>query len=73
MPEALENRFALSAAPSPLRENATVYLLDPANGYGLSRRGTNGISCIVVRSDWQWANQPFRDDIFWPVCYDSEG
>jgi hypothetical protein len=73
MPEALENRFALSAAPSHLRENATIYLLDPANGYGLSRRGTNGIRCIVVRSDWQWANQPFRDDIFWPVCYDSEG
>jgi len=73
LPEALENRFALSAAPSHLRENATVYLLDPAKGYVLSRRGTNSISCIVVRSDWQWANQPFRDDIFWPVCYDSEG
>jgi hypothetical protein len=73
MPEALENRFALSAAPSHLRDNATVYLLDPAKGYVLSRHGTNGISCIVVRSDWQWANQPFRDDIFWPVCYDSEG
>jgi hypothetical protein len=29
MPEALENRFALSAAPSPLRENATVYLPGP--------------------------------------------
>ena len=31
------------------------------------------MSCIVVRSDWQWADPPFRDDIFWPVCYDSEG
>jgi len=26
-----------------------------------------------VRSDWQWPNPPFRDDVYWPVCYDSEG
>jgi len=73
MPEALETSFALSAAPPHLRESATVYLLDPAKGYAPSHLGTNGVSCIVVRSDWQWADQPFRDDIFWPVCYDSEG
>jgi len=73
MPESLENRFALSAIPSHLREGATTYVLDPAKGYVLSHQGTNGISCIVVRSDWQWADSPFRDDIFWPVCYDAEG
>jgi hypothetical protein len=73
MPEALESRFALSAAPPPLRRSATVYLLDPAKGYVLSLQGTNGVSCIVVRSDWQWGSPPFRDDIYWPVCYDSEG
>jgi hypothetical protein len=73
MSEALESSFALSAAPPHLRESATVYLLDPARGYVVSRQGTNGFSCIVVRSDWQWADQSFRDDIFWPVCYDSEG
>ena len=73
MPEALETQFALSAAPPHLREKANVYLLDPASGYVLSRRGTNGVSCIVVRSDWQWTEPPFRDDIFWAVCYDSEG
>ena len=73
MPGALENRFALSAIPSHLREAATTYLLDPAKGYVLSQKGTNGISCIVVRSDWQWPDSSFRDDIFWPVCYDAEG
>jgi len=73
MPESLEIRFALSAIPEHLREGATTYLLDPAKGYVLSHKGTNGISCIVVRSDWQWPDSPFRDDIFWPVCYDSEG
>jgi len=73
MPESLEIRFASSAAPPHLRDNATIYILDPAKGYVIARKGTNGATCIVVRSDWQWANPPFRDDVFWPVCYDSEG
>src|SRR5215472_16859154 len=72
MPESLENRFALSAAPPHLRDRATTYVLDPAKGYVLSQKGTNGVTCIVVRSDWQF-DEPFRDDIFWPVCYDAEG
>jgi hypothetical protein len=72
MPELLEIRFALSAAPPHLRNNATTYVLDPAKGYVLSHKGTNGVSCIVVRSDWQF-DEPFRGDIFWPVCYDAEG
>jgi hypothetical protein len=73
MPESLETRYALSAAPPHLRDSATVYLLDPAKGYVLNRKGENGISCIVVRSDWQWPDRPFRDDIAWPVCFDAEG
>ena len=73
MPEALEIRFAASAAPPHLRDHATVYILDPDKGYVMARQGTSGVSCIVVRSDWQWATPPFRDDIYWPVCYDSEG
>lgn len=73
MPQALEMRFALSAAPPHLRDSAAVYVLDPAKGYVLARPGTNGVSCIVVRSDWQWPSPPFRDDIYWAVCYDSEG
>jgi len=72
MPESLEIRFALSAAPPQLRDGATTYVLDPAKGYVLNRKGTNGVSCIVVRSDWQF-DEPFRDDIFWAVCYDAEG
>jgi len=73
MPEGLETRYALSALPPKIREAATVYLLDPAKGYVLSRKGTNGFNCIVVRTDWQFPDQAFRDDIFWPVCYDAEG
>ena len=69
MTEALEIRFASSAAPPHLRDNATIYVLDPAKGYVVARQGTNGVSCIVVRSDWQWASPLFRDDIYWPVCF----
>lgn len=72
MPELLETRFALSAAPPHLRDRATILLLDPAKGYVLNRQGTNGVSCIVVRSDWQF-EQPFRNDIYWAVCFDAEG
>jgi hypothetical protein len=73
MPEALEVRFALSAAPPHLREAASTYVLDPTQGYVLSHKGNNGVSCIVVRSDWQWGDRPFRSDIAWAVCFDAEG
>ena len=73
MPESLEIRFASSAAPPHLRDNGTIYVLDPAKGYVIARQGTSGATCIVVRSDWQWPSPPFRDDVYWPVCYDSEG
>lgn len=73
MPEPLEVRYALSALPPHLRDAATTYTLDPARGYVLNRQGTNGMSCIVVRSDWQMPERPFRNDVYWPVCYDAEG
>jgi hypothetical protein len=73
MPELLELRYALSALPPHLRDGATVYTLDPAKGYILNHKGTNGMTCIVVRSDWQYTVRPFRNDIYWPVCYDAEG
>ena len=73
MPEALEMRFALSALPPHLRDGASVSILDPQGGYAAYRRGTNGFSCIVVRTEWSWPQLAFRDDIFFPVCYDEEG
>lgn len=71
MPPKLETRFALSAAPPRLRSAATVYLLDPARGYYLSRQGTSGLSCIVQRTDWEMPN--VHNDVYWPVCYDAAG
>ena len=51
MPASLEARFALSALPPHLRDGATIYLFDQAKGYVLNRKGTNGFSCIVMRTE----------------------
>ena len=71
MPARLETQFALSAVPPALRDRATVYLLDPKKGYHLSQQGTSGVTCLVERTVWEWAD--FRDDIYIPLCYDAEG
>jgi hypothetical protein len=71
MPAQLETQFALSAAPSGLRDRATVYLLDPRKGYHLSRQGTSGVTCIVQRTSWE--HTAFRNDIYIPLCYDAVG
>jgi hypothetical protein len=71
MPAKLETQFALSALPPALRDPATVYLLDPEKGYQLSRQGTSGLTCLVERTVWEWAD--FRNDIYIPLCYDAVG
>ena len=71
MPPALETRYALSALPPAMRDQATVYLLDPATGYRLSRQGASGMTCLVERTAWEQAD--FRDDIYVPLCYDAAG
>ena len=71
MPAGLETRYALSALPAELRPGATVYLLDPGEGYRLSRQGTSGLTCLVQRTAWELRD--FRDDIYIPLCYDAEG
>jgi hypothetical protein len=71
MPAKLETQFALSAVPPALRERASVYLLDPKQGYSLSKQGTSGVTCIVQRTEWQMAD--YRNDIYYPVCYDAAG
>lgn len=71
MPAELETRFALSALPPALRDEAAVYLLDPQKGYTLAREGTSGLACLVERTVWEWVD--FRDDIYIPLCYDAAG
>jgi hypothetical protein len=71
MPAKLETQFALSAAPPALRDQASVYLLDPKTGYQLSQQGTSGVTCLVERTVWELAD--FRNDIYIPLCYDAVG
>jgi hypothetical protein len=71
MPEALEMRYALSALPPALRDTATAYVLDPATGYRVARRGTSGLECLVQRTAWEHGE--LRDDIYIPLCYDAVG
>jgi hypothetical protein len=71
MPVDLETRFALSALPSAMRDQATVYLLDPKRGYQLSRQGTSGLTCLVERTVWEWDD--YRNDVYIPLCYDAVG
>lgn len=71
MPVELETRFALSALPTALRDQASVYLLDPKQGYRLTRKGNSKLECLVERTVWEWAD--YRNDIYIPLCYDAKG
>ena len=71
MPEALEIRYALSALPPALRDAASVYVLDPARGYRLARRGRGTLACMVERTQWEMGT--LRDDIYVPQCDDDAG
>jgi hypothetical protein len=71
MPADLERDYALSALPPDLRKGASVYLLDPAKGYYLASKGSNGFVTFVARTEWEWSE--FRQDLFAPTSYDAEG
>jgi len=71
MPVDLETDFALSALPPHLRDQATVYLLDPKKGYYIARKGTNGFSAFVNRTEWEHAE--FVQDTYAAISYDAEG
>ncbi len=71
MPAALETDYALSALPPQLRPGATIYLLDPAKGYYVARKGSNGFICFVMRTAWEWGE--FRNDVITAISYDAEG
>lgn len=71
MPPDLEMEYALSALPPHLREEATVYLLDPAKGYYVARKGSNGFSTYINRTEWERAE--FVQETYAAISYDSVG
>src|SRR3981081_3098443 len=78
LPRDLEIQLALSALPPHLRDNATVYLLNPEKGFEVARQGTNGFHALVARTGddtfrGSWAFLKYRDDILYPISFDEAG
>ncbi len=78
LPRDLEIQLALSALPPHLRDNATVYVLNPDKGFEVAREGTNGFHAFVARTGddsfrGSWPLTEYRDDILYPVSFDSAG
>jgi hypothetical protein len=78
LPRDLEIQLALSALPSHLRENATVYVLNLRKGFEVARKGTNGFHALVARTGddafrGSWPLTEYRDDILYPIAFDSAG
>jgi hypothetical protein len=78
LPRDLEIQLALSALPPHLRDNATVYVLNPAKGFELARQGTNDFYAFVARTGddtfkGSWPLTEYRNDILYPVSFDKAG
>ncbi len=78
LPRDLEIQLSLSALPSHLRDNATVYILNPDKGFEVARKGTNGFHAFVARTGddafrGSWPLKAYRDDILYPISFDNAG
>jgi hypothetical protein len=78
LPRDLEIQLALSALPPHLRENATVYVLNPDKGFEVARKGTNGFHAFVARTGddafrGSWPLTEYRGDILYPISFDKAG
>lgn len=78
LPRDLEIQLALSALPAHLRENATVYTLNPEKGFEVARKGNNGFHAFVARTGddafrGSWPLTKYSDDILYPVSFDAAG
>ncbi len=70
LPEALETKLALSAAPERLRGEAGLHVLR-RGGYAEAKKATNHFACFVVRTVPRFDVQ--SADALIPICYDDEG
>ncbi len=78
LPRDLEIQLALSALPTHLRDNATVYILNPDKGFEVARKGTNEFHAFVARTGddafrGSWPLTEYRDDILYPISFDKAG
>lgn len=78
LPRDLEIQLALSALPQHLRENATVYVLNPDKGFEVAHKGTSGFHAFVARTGddafrGSWPLTQYRNDILYPISFDAAG
>ncbi|HXX35007.1 MAG TPA: hypothetical protein VEM15_11100, partial [Thermodesulfobacteriota bacterium] len=78
LPRDLEIQLALSALPLHLRDNATVYILNPDKGFEVARKGANGFHTFVARTGddtfrGSWPFTEYRDDLLYPISFDAAG
>jgi hypothetical protein len=78
LPRDLEVQLALSSLPAHLRDNATVYVLNPDRGFVVARKGTNGFHALVARTGddsmrGNWPLTEYPDDILQPISWDQAG
>jgi hypothetical protein len=78
LPQDLEIQLALSALPPHLRDNATVYVFNPAKGFEVAREGTNEFHAFVARTGddtfkGSWPLTEYRNDILYPISFDKAG
>src|ERR1039458_8098145 len=78
LPRDPEIQLALSALPPHLRDNATIYVLNPDKGFEVARQGTNGFHAFVARTGddsfrGSWPLTKYRDDILYPISFDEAG
>jgi len=78
LPRDLEIQLALSALPPHLRDNATVYVLNPAKGFEVARKGTNEFHAFIARTGddtfrGSWPFTEYRGDILYPISFDKAG
>ena len=66
-PRERQIELALSAAPTAVSSKAAVYILG-AKGYEKVREGTNGFSCLMMRSFMGTMQTSSA-----PACFDAEG
>jgi hypothetical protein len=78
LPRDIEIELAASALPKHLRDNATIYVLDPRSGFGVARKGTNGFHALVGRTGddafrGPWPLTEYPEDVLYPIAFDAAG
>lgn len=78
LPRDVEIELAASALPKHVRDDATIYVLDPRKGFEVARKGTNGFQALVARTGddafrGSWPLTEYPRDVLYPIGFDSAG